>query len=154
MRRILVPLLVAAAACGKEPEPAEPPGVERPERLENGEPAAVTVKHVLVSFEGAQRSQQSRSKEEALQLAYRVLNEAREGGDFDALMKAHSDDPGPGEYPMVNTGVEPRPGEAPRTGMVKAFGDVAFTLRVGQVGFADHDETDSPFGFHVIKRVK
>ena len=42
----------------------------------------------------------------------------------------------------------------PRDQMVPAFGDVGFTLEVGGVGLAPYDETKSPFGFHVIKRLE
>jgi parvulin-like peptidyl-prolyl isomerase len=38
--------------------------------------------------------------------------------------------------------------------MVPAFGDVGFTLRVGEIGLAPHDPTTSPFGWHVIKRIE
>ena len=33
-------------------------------------------------------------------------------------------------------------------------GDVGFALEVGAIGVADYDATKSPFGFHVIQRVK
>ena len=42
----------------------------------------------------------------------------------------------------------------PRDKMVPAFGDVGFALEVGGVGLATHDETTSPFGYHVIRRVE
>ncbi|MEM9380014.1 MAG: peptidylprolyl isomerase [Planctomycetota bacterium] len=45
-------------------------------------------------------------------------------------------------------------GSSPRTGLVPAFGDVGFSLEVGEVGLATFDEKASPFGYHIIKRVK
>jgi hypothetical protein len=69
-------------------------------------------------------------------------------------MKAHSSDPGEGTYTMVNDGVIAGPGEANRSGMVGAFGDVGFRISVGEIGLAEHDEKSSPFGYHLIKRVK
>ncbi len=42
----------------------------------------------------------------------------------------------------------------PRTGLVPAFGDVGFTLKVGEVGLATFDAEKSPFGFHIIKRLE
>ncbi len=39
-----------------------------------------------------------------------------------------------------------------RGDMVPAFGDVGFTLQVGEVGMAPFDAQSSPFGFHIIKR--
>jgi parvulin-like peptidyl-prolyl isomerase len=162
MNRSLLPallpaLLLALAACSKEDSNPVPPAPEkkaRPEKIANGEPAAITVKHVLISFAGTPRTRATRTKEEAERLAYEVLAKAKKGDDFDALMKAHSDDPGPGTYGMANAGVEPEGEESPRSGMVRAFGDVGFRIEVGEVGFASHDPETSPFGYHVIKRVK
>ena len=42
----------------------------------------------------------------------------------------------------------------PRDEMVPAFGDVGFSLQVGEIGLAPYDKTTSPFGWHVIKRVE
>lgn len=149
--------LAALAACSKEDPAAAVPAPAkktRPEKLANGEPPAVTVKHVLISFAGTPRTKATRTREEAEKLAYDVLRRAKAGEDFDALMKAHSDDPGAGTYSMANTGVEPEGDEGGRGDMVKAFGDVGFRVEVGEVGFAFHDADRSPFGFHVIKRTK
>jgi hypothetical protein len=41
----------------------------------------------------------------------------------------------------------------PRGAMVPAFGDVGFALEVGQVGIADFHSENSPFGWHIIRRV-
>jgi parvulin-like peptidyl-prolyl isomerase len=41
----------------------------------------------------------------------------------------------------------------PRATMVKAFGDVGFSLDVGGIGLAPFHEEDSPFGWHVIRRI-
>jgi parvulin-like peptidyl-prolyl isomerase len=38
--------------------------------------------------------------------------------------------------------------------MVAAFGDVGFRLAVGAVGMADFHPRASPYGFHLIKRVR
>ena len=41
-----------------------------------------------------------------------------------------------------------------RTEMARAFGDVGFSLEVGELGVADFDPSTSPFGYHIIKRVE
>ena len=41
-----------------------------------------------------------------------------------------------------------------RDEMVPAFGDVGFALAVGEIGLAAYDQTSSPFGWHVIKRLE
>jgi parvulin-like peptidyl-prolyl isomerase len=38
--------------------------------------------------------------------------------------------------------------------MVPAFGNVGFALKVGEIGIADYDPHTSPFGWHIIKRLK
>jgi parvulin-like peptidyl-prolyl isomerase len=144
--------LALLPSCGKEGAPGEK--TARPEKALNGQPAVITVKHILIAFQGAQRSQATRSKEEALRLAYDLLGRANRGEDFDTLMKAHSSDPGEGTYTMVNEGVVAGKDEADRSGMVGAFGDVGFRISVGEIGLAEHDEKSSPFGYHLIKRVK
>lgn len=38
--------------------------------------------------------------------------------------------------------------------MVGAFGNVGFPLKVGEVGLAEYDPTESKYGWHIIKRLK
>ena len=130
----------------------EPENQSTPEPVK--EPDHVTVSHVLVAFQGAMRSRATRSREEARVLALDILKQAQAGADFKALMKQHSDDPGAGTYEMANHGVRNRPGEFARGGMAPAFGDVGFKLGLGEVGLGEYDTKKSPFGYHIIKRVK
>ncbi|MBL7008273.1 MAG: peptidylprolyl isomerase [Planctomycetes bacterium] len=46
------------------------------------------------------------------------------------------------------------PQPLPRKGMAKAFGDVGFSLQVGEIGMAEYHAIDSRFGWHIIKRIK
>lgn len=41
-----------------------------------------------------------------------------------------------------------------RQQMVQGFGDVGFSLEVGEVGIAAYDAVKSPYGWHVIRRVE
>lgn len=43
--------------------------------------------------------------------------------------------------------------EHPRAAMVPAFGDIGFALEVGAVDVAVYHEDNSPFGWHIIKRL-
>ncbi len=107
---------------------------------------AIVVQHVLVSFKGAPRMTTiTRSKDDARLSAEKIWSKATSGADFAGLMKAHSDDTGPGEYPMT---------KATRSQMVRGFGDVAYRLRIGEIGVAPWDAAGSPYGWHVIKRIK
>ena len=152
--RIVLPALavmaagaVVALAQGTQSAPAAPGAPAEPEHIQ--------VQHCLVSFTGKLPGKNiSRSQEEAKKLAYDILAKAQKGEDFDALVKQHTDDQHPGIYGMANKGVSPASGEYPRQGMVPAFGDVGFKLKVGEVGIADFDPKTSPYGYHVIKRVK
>ena len=148
------------SACGKQdatppaPSGSDAPSGPRPDKMSNGEPAVITVEHVLIAFQGT-GTKATRSKEEARKLAYEVLNRAKSGEDFTKLRKELSDDsPDGGVYTLVNNGVAKQGSEFERTGMVPAFGDVGFTLNVNEIGLAEHDPQKSPYGWHIIKRIK
>jgi PPIC-type PPIASE domain len=127
-----------------------------------GQPDHVTLQHILIGFKDAVGFQgnppgkaATRSQEDAKKLAHDLLAQAQGGADFDKLMKDNSDDTGPGIYTLANTTIEPNQasGEYKRSQMIPAFGDVGFTLKVGEIGIADYDPQNSPFGYHIIKRL-
>lgn len=120
------------------------------------EPEHIQVQHILIGFTGSVGGKQiTRTQDESKKLAYEILGRARKGEDFDALVKQYTDDSAPGIYGMSNTGIAPSmPGESARNRMVAAFGDVGFKLKVGEIGIADYEPRTSPFGWHIIKRVK
>ena len=124
-------------------------------RKKPGEPDRVVVQHLLLSFKGAEDARnKERSKKEAKALAETLLQRARDGEDFDALVKEHTDDRYPGIYTMTNYGVSAGARESEREGMVPAFGDVAFSLGVGELGLAEYHAALSPYGYHVIRRIE
>ena len=98
----------------------------------------------------------SRSKEAAAKLAAEVLEKAKSGEDFETMVKAYTDDSPPGIYKMANSGLPADTGAGvySRDGMVPAFGNVGFKLEVGEYGMSEYDPTASPFGWHIIKRLK
>jgi parvulin-like peptidyl-prolyl isomerase len=115
----------------------------------------VQVQHILIGFTGSVPGKMiSRSKEDAQKLAYEILDRARKGEDYDELVRKYTDDSPPGIYGMAENGVAPAPGEYPRNGMVPAFGNVGFSISPGNIGIADYDPKASPFGWHIIKRLK
>ena len=123
--------------------------------MPNNEPDHVQVQHILIGFQGSVPGKPiRRSKDEAKKLAYELLDQARGGADFDALVRQNTDDSPPGIYGMANRGVAPARGEYPRDGMVAAFGNTGFPLGVGEVGIADYDPRTSPYGWHIVKRLK
>ena len=99
--------------------------------------------------------------EEARTLAYDLLERARNGEDFDEIVYRNTNDSPPGIYRMANHGFEsdmsasnPDDQIYARDKMVPAFGDTGFPLKVGEYGIADFDEEKSPFGFHIVKRIR
>lgn len=121
-------------------------------RMTPKEPEHILLQHILISFAGTQ-TEATRSKAEAEALAKKVVERVKTE-DFTAVMKELSDDPGPGVYGLSNRGVREERGEYPRDGMVPAFGNVGFALEPNAVGLAPYDPAASPFGWHVIKRLK
>jgi len=127
-----------------------------PARAARDEPEVVVVQHILVAFKGSVRGKRiERTKKEAKTLAQQLLERATSGEeDFDALVKEYTDDSYPGTYKLTNQGAPRMSGAYQRQDMAVRFGDVAFSLDVGQVGMADYSPTDSPFGWHIIKRLE
>ena len=102
-----------------------------------------------------------RTQAAAERLAKMVLSRAEGGFDFSSLVKTYTEDginPAdeiPGTYRLVNEGVTPAAGETARSGMVKSFSDACFSLKnVGDIVMCDYHETDSPYGWHIIKRLE
>ena len=138
----LVALPVWVETAAKKGEPKEP------------EPDVVVVQHILISFKGKVDKSKgvTRTKKEAEALATDLFERAKTE-DFDALVKEYSNDAYPGIYKMTNNGAPIMTGAVPRSGMVPAFGDVAFALSVGEVGMANYSGGSSPYGWHIIKRL-
>lgn len=146
----------ASKAEPKTPETSAPKDTRpalMPARLADPEADHILVAHVLVSFAGT-RTKATRTKEAAEKLAYDVLARARKGEDFNKLIKDVSDDEGEGVYGLANHRVNPVGTEYERRKMVAAFGDVGFKLEVGSIGMSTYDAQKSPYGWHIIKRLK
>jgi len=167
--RALPVIVLLAAACGgagplpksaPPPEPESEPEPEPPRR--EGPPRLVKFDHILISFEGApdDRARALRSKEEAEDLAFRLLDRVKAGVDFDLLKREYSDDRSKdtgaalGPYDVVNDGVRSLGRQIPRKNYYKAIGDLIFSLDVGEVGIAKFHPKHCPQGWHVVKRLE
>ena len=152
--------LIAMTGCSSNEEAADK--TEQAAAVEDAteqrvEPDFVTVQHILIGFEGTLPGKNvTRSREEAGKLVEELLAKANSGADFDALVKEYTDDSHPGIYKMANLGLQANPtgGVYPRGGMVKGFGDVGFSLEVGEIGVASYDPEASKYGWHIIKRIE
>jgi len=159
---MLILLAATLVACGGEAPLTSTPIPPTPARSgSSGSIDHIQVQHILIGFNDAVGFQgnpppkaAARTQDQAKTLAYDLLNQAKSGADFDKLVADNTDDSPPGIYGMSNTGVDPAQGEYPREGMVPAFGNVGFALKVGEIGIADYDPGTSPYGYHIIKRIK
>lgn len=151
----VVLLILVCISCSR---PRGEATAEQPQASAAQEPERVTVQHILISFKGSAipKPEVTRSQEDAEALAREVFERAKKGEDFDALVKEFTDDEHPGIYKMYNLDVTPDQSvkEYPRAGMVKAFGDISFSLVVGEIGMTEFDPETSKYGWHIIKRLE
>ena len=95
----------------------------------------VHVQHVLIQIEDAEADDHSAE----LAKAEEVLEKARAGEDFNALMEEYNEDPGePEEGYYFPAGV-----------MVQEFEDASFALKDGEIS----DIVETSYGYHIIKRL-
>jgi hypothetical protein len=117
--------------------------VKEIEKEEAETPEEVSARHILISYEAAERSEATRSKEEAKKLAQKVLKEAKaEDADFAALAKKYSDGPSGEKGGDLGTFGKGQ--------MAPPFETAAFALKVGEIS----EVVETKFGFHIIKRTK
>ena len=93
-------------------------------------------------YQGAYKSTQTRTREEAKELAEQILREARKGGNFADLAREYSDSTSAKEGGRI--------GEIARGTTVPAFDHAAFALKVDEIS----NVTLSPSGYQIIKRIK
>jgi len=121
------------------------------------EPEHITVQHILIAFQGSiPKDGLTRTLSEAETLAQEIFERAKKGEEFDNLVKEYTDDQYPGIYKMSNIDIPPdeSKGEYSRSRMVKAFGDVSFSLKLNGIGLAEYDHETSKYGWHIIKRIE
>lgn len=160
MWRTSLSLVLLFVACGgpSGPAPSSPPptsaeapsnrclavaAAKRPKKP--GEPAKVTVKHVLVKYAGAKKAAETvtRSRVEACERAEEARAKLEKGAAFAEVVAEFSEEPGAATR-------EGSIGEIERSQVVPPFADAAFELGPNEVSHVV--ETD--FGFHVILRTR
>lgn len=117
---------------------------EPDEEESEGGLTSIGARHILIQFRGASQAAPSvtRTRDEALALAHQVAALARDGGDWIALHREHTDEPNSPEGGDL--------GIFERGNMVPAFERAAFRLEVDQIS----DPVESQFGFHIIQRTR
>ena len=102
----------------------------------------VKVRHILISYQGAEGSSQTRTKEEARTLVQTVFNKAQDGEEFAELARKYSDSDSAKDGGLI--------GEIARDMTIPAFEQVSFSLRVNEIS----NVTPTPAGFQIIKRIE
>ncbi len=136
------PLLVKPAEL-HEAKPAPPPETATGTATASAELQQVEATHILVAWQGADRSSATRSKEEARKLIDELHGKIKKGADIGELAKEHSDCPS-GKSSNGSLG------SFGRGMMAKPFEDAAFGLEVGKVSGV----VETGFGYHLIRRDK
>jgi hypothetical protein len=148
-RTVLVWLLIAGVVS------AIPAAGQAQKKKRKDQPGVVVVQHILISFGRKLPDRKiERSKKEAEELAEKLFQRALAEEDFDALVKEYTNDSYPGIYRLTNIDAPLVPNSRKRLDMVVSFGDVAFNLEVDEVGLARYHGGNSPYGWHVIKRLE
>jgi hypothetical protein len=158
-RTALAAVLAAVVGCSGSPAPAAPKPVEQAPSVSPvvssdilaREPVANTaqVKHILISWSdladafGGHLDPRAakRSKADAEAEVRSLIKQLQGGADFDALMKAHSEDLGSASSGRTFT-------VTPDAQLVIEFRQLSLRLNPGEFGVIQSD-----FGFHIIKRV-
>ncbi len=106
------------------------------------DPPEFSARHILIAWRGATRSEATRSKDEALDLARRVLEELKApGADFAALSQKYNDDRGAaargGDLGIFERGL-----------MTPPFQAAVEALKDGELSGV----VETEFGYHLIQR--
>lgn len=149
LRYVVLAAALALAGCGQS-EPASrdagprqagsPSDLPSPDPNRPGEEVAAS--HILIQFAGAPRAKPTvaLTREEALDLAFQVAREAREGENFARLAARYSDGP------LADRGGAL--GVFGTNEMVPEFVEALLGLEIGEIS----DPVETEFGFHVIRR--
>ncbi|WP_123042691.1 peptidylprolyl isomerase [Cohnella candidum] len=100
----------------------------------------VTVRHVLVATTDSTTGKQLRSDDEALKRAKEAKDKLDKGGDWNAIAKQYSDDPGSKDKGGLYEKQQAK-------GWDTDFKNAANTQPIGKIG----EPVQSQFGYHVIK---
>jgi peptidyl-prolyl cis-trans isomerase D len=155
--------LALAAACGptgmsgpsmnnKMASPATATETVESREILDREPRAnrTRVKHILIGFADKNDAYRGdvdpraakRSRRDAEREVRALRKQLEAGADFDALMKAHSEDKGSAASAEAYD-------VAPDAQLVIEFRQLGLRLDVGEVGVVESD-----YGFHIMKRVE
>jgi foldase protein PrsA len=102
-----------------------------------------TVRHILIAVKDEKKEKDIRTFDEALARAKEVQAKLKAGGDFDALAKEYSDDPGSKDKGGVYADLD----YGGMSQMVPEFREAGFTLPVNQIS----EPVKTSHGYHVMR---
>jgi peptidyl-prolyl cis-trans isomerase C len=144
MRILLVMVLISVVAlgCAKEAEEVKEKEAEGPKVVQPVPPGNVRASHILISYQGVEGINATRTKEEARKLADDLVGRVKAGEGFEKLAETYSDCPSAQKQGDLGFFRKGR--------MVKPFEDAAFGLEPGMVSGV----VETKFGYHIIKRTQ
>jgi peptidyl-prolyl cis-trans isomerase D len=158
-----VALLLLVAACSGSPGgPAQLNKIDQPttqtlahDPVESAdildrEPVAnaARIKHILIGWNQVGNDGRTdpraakRTQKDAQDLIHALVEQIKQGADFDALMKKYSEDPGSASSARVYD-------VSPEAQLVIEFKQLGLRLRMNEVGVVK-----SEYGYHIMKRVE
>jgi len=117
----------------------------------------VVIRQIHIPWAGAQGNPKtSLSREEAAKIAAECIAAAKAGTPFASLTDRHHYTESTFEPTMTLVAPPTRPaaGELSAKAVPRALRELAFGLDVGEVGLCEFHETESPYGFHIVQRVR
>ncbi len=134
------PSASAAPSQAHTAAPAPPPVVSAPPQQQ-----AIDAMHILIQYKGSMRADDkiTRTKDQARKFAAELIKRAQKE-DFSTLARKYSNDP-----TVTQNGGDL--GMFTHDRMIPSFADAAFALKPGEIS---KTPVETPFGFHVIKRIK
>ena len=132
------PASTSVAAVAPTPTPTPAPAPSAPPADEQ----QIRASHILISWKGASRSSQTRTKDDAKRRADQIYARAKKGEDFAKLAAEFGEDATKAAGGDLGTFGHGR--------MVPAFEAAAFALKVGEIS----PIVETQFGFHIIKRTQ
>jgi hypothetical protein len=117
----------------------------------------VQVLHIHVPWKEARGAHgATRTREEARELAEESLRLALAGEDFGKLTERFHDQGSglPTTLRVAGRSTQPEQGERREQDLPKALTRLLFALDVGEAGICRDHSGESPYGWHVVKRIE
>ena len=119
-------------------------------RPEHDPSLTIEVDHILISWADVPNMPADRvvkTKAEAEARAADLFVQLQQGASFRDLKERHTADNSPAAPPTYEL-------KGRQSRFVEGFKKVGWRMEVGELGVSPYDPSDSPYGWHIIRRVK